>query len=145
MMIAAAIVVLLLGLFGWLGQVVSAVAPAQAARWGLTEPEKGVDRTFLADVRAEAIWDALSLWTLPLAAGLLLADRPSWTLWGLVGGAMFLYFGGRGIAQRLVMRRRSIPIGSPAMLPVFVVFLSLWGLAGAATMGLAGHTLLGRM
>lgn len=144
MITAVVIAVLLLGLLGWGGQLVSALAPQLAARLGLTEAEADVDATFYADGQAECIWDALSLWTLPLAALLLLLDQPAWPLLGLVGGAMYLYFSGRGLAQRMVMRRRGIAVGQPSVLKVHYLFLLLWGAAGASFIALSCLELLQR-
>ena len=145
MTVVFGVVVLVLSAFGWVGQLLSALAPRLAASIGLTEPESEVDPIFLADVRAEAIWDALSLWTLPVAATLLLFTAPSWPIFGLVGGGMFVYFAGRGIAQRIIMQRRGVRIGKPSTRRVFILFLALWGATGAAMIGLASATLLGRM
>ncbi|MHC4777169.1 MAG: hypothetical protein ACYTFG_01190, partial [Planctomycetota bacterium] len=105
---AIGITVLVLTLPAWLGQVLSAFSPSLAARLGLTEPEKKVDPVFHADVRAECWWDTLTLWTLPLGALLMLLDQPSWVVFSLAGGGMYIYFAGRGILQRVVMRLRGI-------------------------------------
>ena len=121
----------------WLGQMTAALAPALATRLGLTEPEADVDPTFYADVRGEAVWDAMILWTLPVAGILLLLNNPWWAYFGLVGGGMYLYFAGRGIAQRLVMRRRGIRIGKPSYWKGVYVFLTLWGLIAIVTMSMA--------
>ena len=129
--------VVAISLIAWLGQVVSLIAPHTAAGWGLTESESEVDPTFYADVRGEAFWDTLILWTLPAAGILLVLNNPLWAYFGLVGGGMFLYFAGRGILVRLNMRRRGIRIGKPASLVVAYFFLSLWGLVAAITLVLA--------
>lgn len=139
---AFAIIVLLLALMAWLGQLVTAVAPRLAVQLTLTEPEADVDPTFHLDVRAECVWDALSLWTLAAAAILLLLSEPSWTPFGLIGGAMYVYFAGRGIAQRLVLRRNGIAVGKPATVAQAYIFLTLWGLSGLATIILAGCDLM---
>jgi hypothetical protein len=143
MITAFALVVLLLSLLAWIGQVVSATSPKLAVRWGLTEPESDVDAAFYADVRAECAWDALTLWTLTAAAILLLLSAQAWRPFGLIGGGMYLYFAGRGIAQRLTMRRRGIAVGKPSTVKSAYVLLALWGLAGAATIALASHPLPG--
>jgi hypothetical protein len=131
------IIVLIFSLIGWLGQVVSAFWPETAMKLGLIEPEVDVDPTFYADVRGEAYWDTLLLWTLPAAGLLLLLDNPSWAYLGLVGGGMYLYFAGRGILVRRVMQRRGIRIGKPETLRTVYVFLTLWGLIAAVTIIMA--------
>ncbi len=136
-----AVVVLLVSLSGWIGQLLSAVAPRLAVRWGLTETGADVDSTFLADIRAECVWDSLVLWTLPLAATLLIFDEPSWTIFGLIGGGMYIYFAGRGIIQRLTMQHRGILVGKPSYVKTACLFLALWGATGMATTALASHQL----
>jgi hypothetical protein len=126
-----------LGLLAWLGQVVSLLAPIRAADLGLTEGEETVDAAFWADARGEAAWDALTLWTLPLAGVLLIADAASWPRWGLVGGAVFCYFGGRGVFARLAARRRGIAIGTDAAVRSAFVMLPVWFAAGVVTIGAA--------
>jgi hypothetical protein len=124
-------------LMGWLMQVIVTVAPSFASKFGLIEPEAGVDKTFYIDAQGEAIWDTLSLWVLPVAGILLLIDSPYWAYFGLVGGGMYVYFAGRGIVVRRLMQRRGIAIGNPDTLKLFYVFLVLWGLAGLVTIYLA--------
>ncbi len=136
-------VVFLLAALAWVGQLLAVVAPRLAVRLGLTEPKSDVDPVFGLDVRAEAIWDALTLWILPVAAIQLVFAAPSWPIFGLVGGGMFLYFAGRGLAQRILMQGRGIRIGQPATRRVVYLFLALWGLVGVAMIGLASANLLG--
>ena len=132
-----AILVVLTLIVCWLGQVINASSPTLAARLGLDAPESDVDSTFFVDGRGEAIWDALILWTLPVAGILLILNSPYWAYLGLVGGGMYLYFAGRGIAVRLVMQRRGIRIGKPETLKVAYVFLTLWGLTAIVTIIMA--------
>ena len=142
MRIAFAVALLLLSLLAWIGQLLSATSPRLATRWGLTEPEGDIDPTFHADVRAECVWDALTLWTLTVAAVLLIFSKPVWSLFGLIGGGIYLYFAGRGIAQRLTMRRRGIAVGKASTVKQAYVLLTLWGLSGAAAIALASRDLL---
>jgi hypothetical protein len=127
MQVVAGIVVLALALLAWGGQLISWLAPGLATRWGLTEVEEAVEPVFHADVRGEAAWDALSLWTLVVAGVLIILDESSWAYFGLLGGGMFLYFGGRGIFTRLVMLRRGLRIGTEANVRVGLAFLAIWG------------------
>ncbi len=121
----------------WLGQVTSALLPTLATKLGLTEPEADVDSTFYADVRGEAFWDMAILWTLPVAGILLILNSPWWPYFGLVGGGMYLYFAGRGIAVRLAMQRRNIRIGKSETVKMIYVFLTLWGLIALITIIMA--------
>lgn len=121
----------------WLGQTIAALWPTTATKLGLIEPEADVDPTFYADVRGEAYWDMVILWTLPVAGILLILNNPWWAYFGLVGGGMYLYFAGRGIVQRLSMQRRGIRIGKPETMKLFNAVLTLWGLIALVTIILA--------
>ena len=121
----------------WLGQTITAFSPKLAVKLGLTEPESDVDPAFYADVRGEAIWDTMILWTLPVAGILLILNNTLWAYFGLVGGGMYLYLAGRGIAVRLAMQRRGIRIGKPRTLKLFYVFLTLWGVIAVVTIIMA--------
>lgn len=127
------IVISLLALLAWGGQAVSLFAPERAVALGLTEAEDGVEPTYWADIRGEALWDVLSLWTLLAAGVLLILDRPAWTLFGLVGGAMYVYFAGRGVVTRLAMQRRGLRIGTPQAVRAAYVLLPIWGISGLVT------------
>ena len=135
------LVIVALGLLAWGGQTLSWLAPATAARLSLADSEDNVDPLFWADGRGEAIWDAFTLWTLPLAGVLLIAGHESWAWLGLVGGGMYLYFGGRGILARLEMRRRGQRIGEPADVRLGLMALAVWGVAGLVTIIAAFTTL----
>jgi len=128
-------------LIGWLGQTITVLFPALAEKLELTERESDVDSTFYADVRGEALWDMLILWTLPAAGILLLLDNPLWAYFGLVGGGMYLYYAGRGIIVRFTMTRRGICIGSPKALKVIFGFLILSGIVAVITIFMAAAAL----
>ena len=131
------IILTILSSIGYFGQVITAFWPDTAARMGLTEPESEVDPAFFADVRGEAFWDTVILWTLPVAGVLLILNSSLWPYFGLVGGGMYLYFAGRGIVVRKEMQRRGIRIGTDDALKVAYVFLTLWGLAAVITIVMA--------
>lgn len=131
--IAWGIVVVVLSLLGWGGQVVSWLAPAIAARLGLTESEEAVEAVYHADIRGEALWDALVLWTMPVAGILLIADHEAWPYFGLFGAGAYLYFAGRGIVTRLVMQRRGFRIGTAQNVSAGYLFLAVWGVMGGVT------------
>ena len=58
---------------------------------------------------------------------------------GLVGGGMYLYFVGRGIASRLTMQHRGIHIGRSNL--KVNLFLTLWGIIAVVTIIMAVTTL----
>lgn len=126
-------VVVALSVVCWGGQAVSWFAPATAVRLSLAEGEDTVDPMFSADGRGEALWDTLTLWTMPVAGVLLIADNAAWAYFGLVGGAMYLYFAGRGVLTRIAMRQRGMRIGTEKNVTVGLVFLSIWGVMGLVT------------
>ena len=121
----------------WLAQSITLLAPQLAVKLTLTEQETEVDKAFYADVRGEAIWDTLILWTLPITGILLILDNALWAYFGLIGGGSYLYFAGRGIATRISLQRRGIRIGAPGMLKLYYVFLTIWGLIALITILMA--------
>ncbi len=138
-----AAVLILLGLLAWGGQTVSRFAPGTAEKLSLMEGEDTVERVYWADVRGEALWDFLTLWTLVVAGVLLLFDHPAWPYFGLVGGAVYVYFAGRGIFTRLEMRHRGFRIGAPANVRIGLIMLAVWGVAGFVAILTAAITLSG--
>lgn len=131
--VAWGIVLVILSLVAWAGQTISSLAPLRAAQWSLTESEESVEPVYYADIRGEATWDMLSLWTLLVAGVLLMADRSSWAHFGLIGGGMYAYFAGRGICTRLAMQRRGFRIGSAQSVAIAYTFLLVWLVAAVIT------------
>jgi hypothetical protein len=144
MILSIAVVILALTSLAWIGQIISAVAPDLAVCWGLSEAEAEVESTFHADGLAECVWDSFTLWTLPLSALLFIFEEPSWTVFSLIGGGMYVYFAGRGIAQRMTMHRLGIRIGTPSGVRTAYIFLSIWGVCGITAIIAASLDLLGR-
>jgi len=134
---------ILLSSIAYFGQVITTFWPELAAKLGVAEAETEVDATFFADIRGEAIWDSLTLWTLPLAGLLQILNSALWPYLGLIGGGMYLYFAGRGILVRKMMKSRGIRIGLPENLQTAYIFLTLWGLAAVTTIIIAIVSLLG--
>ncbi len=97
--------------------------------------------TYWADIRAEAPWDFLTLWTLVVAGVLLIADNKAWAYFGLVGGGTYVYFAGRGILTRAAMQRSGLRIGSQQNLRLGYTMLAVWGLMGLITIIAAIATL----
>lgn len=133
MEIALGIVVVVLSLLGWGGQTIAWLAPKTAVKLTLMEAEEDVEPTYWADIRGEAPWDSLTLWTLLVAGVLLIADNSVWAYFGLVGGGMYLYFAGRGILTRVVMQRRRFRVGKPQNLRVGYALLAIWGVVAVIT------------
>ncbi len=131
--IALGIVIVVLSLLGWGGQTIAWLAPKTAVRLTLMEAEEDVEPTYWADIRGEAPWDSLTLWTLLAAGVLLIANNSVWAYFGLVGGGMYLYFAGRGILTRVAMQRRRLRVGNPQNLRLGYALLAIWGVVGAVT------------
>lgn len=127
------IVVVVLSLLAWGGQTIAWLAPATAVKLQLMEAEADVEPVYCADIRGEARWDCLTLWTLVVAGFLLILDNPGWAYFGLVGGGMYVYFAGRGILTRLELRRRGFRIGSPSSVKLGLAMLVIWGVMGLIT------------
>ena len=126
-----------LGLLCWGGQLISWLAPDTAVRLSLTEAEADVEPAVWADLRGEALWDALSLWSLVVAGILLVFESPAWAYFGLAGGGAYVYFAGRGIATRRSMQHSGFRIGAAPNVRVGYTFLAIWGVAGAVTIAAA--------
>jgi len=127
------LVVVALSLLCWGGQVISWFAPATAVRLTLMEAEDTVEPTYFADVRGEALWDTLTLWTTLIAGVLLILDVSAWAYFGLVGGGMYVYFAGRGIVTRRAMQQRGYRVGAAQNVRLGYLFLSIWGVMALTT------------
>ena len=125
----------------WIGQIIIALSPKVAVKIRISEDESDLDPTFFADMRGEAIWDAISLWTLPITGILLIINNTLWAYFGLVGGGIYLYFAGRGIASRLSMQRHGIHIGNSKNLKLNYLLLAFWGFIAIVTIIMAVATL----
>jgi hypothetical protein len=64
-------------------------------------------------------------------------NNPWWACLGLVGSGMYLYFAGRGLVVRSVLRRRAIRIGKSETITLFNAVLTLWGLIAIVTIIIA--------
>jgi hypothetical protein len=131
--IAWGIIVIVLSLLCWGGQAISWLAPSSAVQLKLTEREESVEPAYHAWMRGEAVWDALTLWTMLPAGVLLVMGSDAWAYFGLFGGGMYVYFGGLGLLTRLAMQRRGFRTGDPAEVRIGYVFYAIWGVMGAVT------------
>ena len=127
------LVVVALSLLCWGGQVISWFAPVTAVRLTLMEAEDTVEPTYFADVRGEALWDTLTLWTMVVAGVLLTLDVSAWAYFGLVGGGMYVYFAGRGIVTRRALQQRGYRVGVAQNVKLGYLFLAVWGVMGCIT------------
>jgi hypothetical protein len=123
-------VVVALSLLAWGGQIISWLAPDLAIRLNVMEPENSVEPAYWADIRGEAPFDFITLWTMVAAGVLLILDNSIWAYFGLVGGGMYIYFAGRAIFTRAAMQRRGFRVGNPTNLKLAYALLAVWGLMG---------------
>lgn len=138
MAIGVGILVLVLGLIAWLGQMLAFLLPSVAVKLGVLEPESEVDPTlYIMEGKVEAIVDILLIWTLPAAALLMILNHPLWPYLGLFGGGVFLYFSGLITLSRMFLKRAGKQIGSPASERAAHLFGSLWALSAVAMIVLA--------
>ncbi len=131
------IVVVFLSLLAWGGQILAWLAPDLAVRLTLMEPEDSVEPSYWADIRGEAPFDFVTLWTMVAAGVLLILGQPSWAYFGLVGGGMYVYFAGRGIFTRMALERRGFRVGAPQNLKIGYLMLIVWGAMGLITIAAA--------
>lgn len=108
------IVALGVGCVGWIGQLISAVAPKQAERWGLQEAGDRCDPLFKRAEDLAAAWDALVLWTEIAAGILLLLNNPFAPAACLIAGGISLDAGGRECAKYRALKRSGIRVGGPS-------------------------------
>jgi len=124
------VIITIISLIAWVGQMISGLAPKLAAKLGVMEPESEVDPVFFTDARGEAIWDVMTLWTLPLACILFLLSNPLWVYFGLVGGGMYVYIWGRISLVRFMMQKKGMRIGTKKDVKAAYILAFLWGLSG---------------
>ena len=125
----------LVGSVWWVGQCVSVVAFPVAQRLGLQEGDDEADELFLQAERGTARWDAVTLWTLPLAGAVMLVDDDRWPVAALVAGAIHVDAGGREAAKHASLRHQGVRVGSPSAVRVAAsTYAALTGL-GLAMMG----------
>jgi hypothetical protein len=141
MTIALGIVALAVVGLLYLGQVVSVTNLEFAQRVGLQERPDTVDRVFTSLELWTARWDLLSLWVLPVAGALMVADHSWWPYVAMLGGGLAADTGGREIAKYLGLRQHAVRIGGPrevrqlfgvmALLSIMGVVVAIAGLVEA--------------
>ena len=137
-MTVVGILVLVLGLFAWVGQSLSLLAPSLALTLGVLEPEDEMDPALhVIEAKAEAVMDMLLGWTLPAAALLMVLDHPLWPYLALFGSAVFLYFAGLISLSRFFLKRAGRKVGRPAAERAAYLFGGLWALSSVTMIVLA--------
>lgn len=122
MRVTLAIICILYGAFGWLGQLISGLNYPLAQRLGLQEGNEGTDPLFRGAEGNAARWDALVLWTLVAAGVLMLMDHPWWPILSLVAGGIYLDGAGRESAKYLSLHKSGVRIGTSKQVKTAQVF-----------------------
>ena len=112
MQLALGIVCIFLGIFGWLGQFVSAVNFRLAQKLGLQEAGEHTDILYQRLERNTASWDSVSLWTLPVTGILMLLNHALWPILALVAGGIHIDTVGRESAKLLGLNAEGVRIGT---------------------------------
>ena len=132
------VTVVILGLICWVGQTMAVFALPTAVKLGLFEPEHEVDPTmYLFERMSQGIMDVLLTWILPLSALLMILEQPSWPLFALVGGGVYLYFPGVFMITRFVLKQHGNRIGRPSSVITANIFGTLWLLSAITMIALA--------
>jgi len=126
----------------WIGQIIIAFSPKVAVKIRIIENESDVNQTFFSEKRGKAIWDAISLWTLPFTGILLILNNSLWIYFAFIGGCIYLYFVGCEFTSQLKMQRNGIHFRITKKLKLKYMILILWGLMAIITIMMALVTLI---
>ncbi len=124
MRVALAIICILYGAFGWLGQLISGIDYPMAQRLGLQESDEGTDLLFRHAEANAARWDSLVLWTLVAAGVLMLIDHPWWPSLSLVAGGIYLDGAGRESAKYMSLHKSGVRIGTSKQVRIAKIFFA---------------------
>ena len=124
MRVGLAIVCIVYGAFGWLGQLISGINYPMAQRLGLQESNERTDPLFRRAEANAARWDSLVLWTLVAAGILMFMDHPWWPILSLVAGGIYLDGAGRESAKYLSLHKSGVRIGTSRQMKIAMVFFA---------------------
>ncbi|UCG52291.1 MAG: hypothetical protein JSW58_01695, partial [Candidatus Latescibacterota bacterium] len=125
-------VVALLVSVGFLGQIVSVVNFKLAQRLGLQEKDEATDPVFRYLERNTARWDMFVLWTLPVAAVLMLIEHSWWPYAALLAGGIYIDTGGREAAKILGLQAEGVKFGSASEVRLFFGYIASMTIIGLA-------------
>ena len=132
------ILVLLAGLFAWMGQGLSFFFPDAAKKLGVLEGEEDTDPSLsVIEAKAESLMDVLLVWTLPASALLMLLEHPLWPYLALVGSGVYLYFSGLIMLSRVFLKRVGKSVGKPSAERAAYLFGWIWTLSALAMITMA--------
>jgi hypothetical protein len=126
-----AVLALIVGL-GFIGQLISVINFKLAQKLGLQEKDEETDPLFSRLELNTAKWDLVVMWTLPIAAVLMLIDHGWWPYVGILAGGINIDTGGREIAKILGLRAKDVKTGTPAEVRLLFGYLTLLTVTGLA-------------
>jgi hypothetical protein len=113
------------------GQTASLLTPRRRPRPADTSTRHAPG--YVVGIRREAPLDAVTLWTMVVAGVLLIFDVSAWAYFGLVGGGMYVYFGGRGLLNNVAVQREGVPVSDRKSQAISYLILASWAVVGLAT------------
>ncbi len=134
-------VLLLLGGFMFVAQLISSTNFALAQRLGIQESPEDTDPLVITAERYVAYWDLLTLVWLPLSGCLMIVDHRWWPIVALVGGAIYLDTSGREAAKNLSFRKEGLRLGGESQQKLFFASYILMGLIGLVVVLYAANEL----
>ena len=136
------IIVIVVGLLVWIGQLLSFLAPDIATKIGLNSPEEEMDQSlYIIETKANGLSDILLTWMLPLSGLLMIFDHKTWPFLALIGSGIYIYFALLTIFSRLFLKKRGRKVGSPSDEKIAYVFSVIWILTSITMIVLATQKL----
>ena len=126
---------LFLGGFLYIAQVISSVNFGLAQRLGIQENPEETDRILQTAERFTAYWDLVTLGWLPLAGLLMIVDYTWWPIVALVGGAIYFDTAGREAAKIISLRKEGVRLGSTNQQKLFFASYIVMAVMGLALIG----------
>ena len=136
------IVVIVVGLLVWIGQLLSFLTPDIATKIGLNSPEEEMDQSlYIIETKANGLSDILLTWTLPLSGLLMIFDHKVWPFLALIGSGIYIYFAFLTVFSRYFLKKRGRKVGSSSDEKVAYVFSLIWILSSISMIVLATQRL----
>jgi hypothetical protein len=135
-------ILLLLGGFLYLAQVLSSVNFKLAQRIGIQENSEETDSILQTAERYTAYWDLVTLGWLPLAGLLMIIDYNWWPIVALVGGAIYFDSAGREAAKIISLRKEGFRLGAQNQQRLFFASYIVMAVIGLGLIAYSISTLL---
>lgn len=104
--------VLFLGGFLYVAQVISSINFSLAQRLGIQEKPEETDSILQRSERYTAYWDLIAVGWLPLAGLLMIIDHEWWPVFLLMGGGIYLDASGREAVKNMSLRHEGVRLGT---------------------------------